>query len=196
MKAGLPPSRSASTSGPGLRSLLLGTRWWMWGGGILLIFGIAWFTAASSRPPLPAARGAAASAEELWEGEKVVPLSWDDLLGLDPFTGKKSAQLQALEGRLVKIPGHLVPLDDDYRKPSEFLLVPYMGACVHMPAPEANQMVYVQMEEGRQIEHDPWSWEGMWIVGQLEIESFDSPYGAVGFRMGGLASQTYDWNEG
>ena len=53
--------------------------------------------------------------------------------------------------RLVLIDGYVLPLGADSKESEnqetqmhEFLLVPYVGACIHVPAPAANQMVYVK----------------------------------------------------
>lgn len=49
----------------------------------------------------------------------------------------------ALNGKRVRIPGFIVPVEADNRSIREFLLVPYFGACIHSPPPPANQIVYV-----------------------------------------------------
>jgi hypothetical protein len=43
----------------------------------------------------------------------------------------------------VSIAGFVVPLDGEREKTREFLLVPYFGACIHAPAPPANQVIHV-----------------------------------------------------
>ena len=48
-----------------------------------------------------------------------------------------------LDGKRVKIPAYVTPLEynaDSSMK--EFLLVPYLGACIHTPPPPANQVVH------------------------------------------------------
>ncbi len=64
---------------------------------------------------------------------------------------KKMAQLEklapvneTLNGLRVKIPGFVVPLEGDGSKVTEFLLVPYHGACVHVPPPPPNQLIHVR----------------------------------------------------
>lgn len=56
--------------------------------------------------------------------------------------------VQELDGKLVKLGGYVVPLDFDATTVKEFLLVPYVGACIHVPPPPANQIVYVKSEKG------------------------------------------------
>lgn len=55
---------------------------------------------------------------------------------------------ELLNDQAVNISGYIVPLDwSDDRSLSEFLLVPYFGACIHSPPPPANQIIYVKMDE-------------------------------------------------
>ena len=66
------------------------------------------------------------------------------------FMANKRARAQAanmeLAGKLVRMPGYLLPLEYDGRQVAEFLLVPWVGACVHTPPPPPNQIVYVNLE--------------------------------------------------
>jgi hypothetical protein len=64
---------------------------------------------------------------------------------------KNQAQSQsvnpALEGRLVRMPGYLLPLEFSGKDVSEFLLVPWVGACIHTPPPPPNQIVHVKADK-------------------------------------------------
>ena len=53
-----------------------------------------------------------------------------------------------LDGRDVQIPGYALPLEYAGTAVSEFLLVPYVGACIHVPPPPLNQIVHVRSAEG------------------------------------------------
>ncbi len=53
-----------------------------------------------------------------------------------------------LDGKYVSIGGYVVPLDFDATKVKEFLLVPFVGACIHVPPPPANQIIYVKIDKG------------------------------------------------
>ncbi len=57
----------------------------------------------------------------------------------------------SLNGKRVRIGGYVVPLDFDQTTVKEFLLVPFVGACIHVPPPPANQIVYVKSEKGFEI---------------------------------------------
>ena len=57
----------------------------------------------------------------------------------------KTATNTDLEGRRIKIPGYLLPLEFSGTMVTEFLLVPYVGACIHTPPPPPNQIVHVKV---------------------------------------------------
>jgi uncharacterized protein len=50
----------------------------------------------------------------------------------------------ALNNKMVKLSGFLVTLEGDGKSVSEFLLVPFFGACIHVPPPPSNQIVLVR----------------------------------------------------
>ena len=74
--------------------------------------------------------------------------------------------VQALDGKRVHIGGYVVPLDFDATRIKEFLLVPFVGACIHVPPPPANQIVYVKAEHGLEVRgiFDP-----VWVTGTLKV---------------------------
>ena len=95
----------------------------------------------------------------------------DDLLARrKEFNDKKRARAQAvnmeLEGKFVRMPGYLLPLEYDGRQVTEFLLVPWVGACVHTPPPPPNQIVYVKLAK-------PLDFPGMFtpvqVAGQMAV---------------------------
>ena len=54
-----------------------------------------------------------------------------------------------LEDSVVQLSGYILPLNEDSQtrqsqQVSEFLLVPYVGACIHVPPPPPNQMIYIK----------------------------------------------------
>ena len=49
-------------------------------------------------------------------------------------------------GQTVRIPGFIVPIDYSGIGVTAFILVPFVGACVHVPPPPANQLVFVTTE--------------------------------------------------
>lgn len=53
----------------------------------------------------------------------------------------------ALDGQTVRIPGYLLPLEFSGKEITEFLLVPWVGACIHTPPPPPNQIVHVRSDK-------------------------------------------------
>lgn len=119
-----------------------------------------------------------------------VEIDWRTLAKLNYRTGEMPEELKKLDGQLVRMPGFVVPLEDYVESASEFLLVPYYGACVHVPPPPPNQMVYVEMENERKAQFG-W-WEPIWLEGTLNINTVDSPYGVVGFQIDGVKVEPYE----
>jgi hypothetical protein len=121
--------------------------------------------------------------------EEAVNIDWRVLAGLDYANGKATDTLKKLEGKLVRIPGFVVPLDDFQEEGAEFLLVPYYGACVHTPPPPPNQIVMVSMEGRKTIKLN--LFDAVWMSGRLKISSVESPYGTVGYQLDGLKVEPY-----
>lgn len=121
--------------------------------------------------------------------EDAISIDWRVLAGLDYTNGKASDSLKKLDGKLVKIPGFVVPLDDFQEDGAEFLLVPYYGACVHTPPPPPNQIVMVAMEGRKSIKLS--LFDAVWMSGRLKIQSVESPYGTVGYTLEGMKVEPY-----
>ena len=57
----------------------------------------------------------------------------------------------SLSGRKIRLSGFAVPLDLAGDKVRRFLLVPYYGACIHLPPPPANQIVDVTLAKAQRL---------------------------------------------
>ncbi|MFC7422202.1 DUF3299 domain-containing protein [Iodobacter arcticus] len=68
---------------------------------------------------------------------------------IEAFEKKRTTEAQtALNNQIVQLDGYLLPLKQNNKKVTEFILVPVIGACIHVPAPPPNQMVVVQYPKG------------------------------------------------
>lgn len=85
-----------------------------------------------------------------------------------------------LKGRTVKIPGFIVPLERSANGLSEFLLVPYFGACIHTPPPPANQIIHVRSKTPLKGFE---SMSAVWVSGTLGLERTGSDMGASGYSL-------------
>jgi hypothetical protein len=119
----------------------------------------------------------------------VTVIDWRLLGQLDYVSGVPSDTLRRLDGKKIRIPGFIVPLDDADEQGAEFLLVPYYGACVHTPPPPPNQMAFVSMSDGKNVKLA--LFDAIWMEGTLRIVNYESPYGSVGFTIEGLSMRPY-----
>ncbi|MGL4995495.1 MAG: DUF3299 domain-containing protein [Deefgea sp.] len=68
---------------------------------------------------------------------------------IETFEKKRvSEMIPSLQGQVIELSGYLLPLKLKGKLVTEFLLVPVIGACIHVPAPPPNQMVVVQYPAG------------------------------------------------
>ena len=107
-------------------------------------------------------------------------------------TLQETPLVETLDGQEVKVSGYVVPLDGDEKAITEFLLVPFLGACTHVPPPPANQIVYVKPKYPLLMEE---SWGVVSVVGELSAEGRTSEYGAVGYEMTEALLAEFDESE-
>ena len=80
-------------------------------------------------------------------------------------------------GKPIRIAGYVVPLDAERMQSSEFLLVPYFGACVHSPPPPANQIILIKPPKGSRLRTMDAIWvEGILVEGKTSSEVGTSTY--------------------
>lgn len=86
--------------------------------------------------------------------------------------------IEALDGDVVKIPGYVVQLEGDDRRVTEFLLVPYFGACIHVPPPPPNQIIHVKFPEGV-----PYAvtYDAVWVTGTIKVDRSESDIAVTGY---------------
>lgn len=96
----------------------------------------------------------------------------------------------SLEGRRVRLPGLVVPLEGDGKRMSEFLLVPYYGACIHSPPPPSNQIVYVTTGKEKAQLHE--MFEAVWVSGTLRGEHQGNAMGDASYTLEAVKVEPYD----
>ncbi len=137
-----------------------------------------------------------------------IPLPPHDLAGLgelddlgnlsDADFGSPAPQMEpmvpvvsTLDGRQIRLPGYVVPLEITAGGTvEELLLVPYFGACIHVPPPPSNQIVHVRSRKGIKLE-DPY--QPFWITGVIRVESIESELGNAGYRINDASTTPYDY---
>ena len=97
----------------------------------------------------------------------------------DEIAEKRRAQansvVEELNGKNIRMPGYVLPVEFDGQKVTEFFLVPYVGACIHVPPPPPNQMVYVNSDVGIETKglFDP-----VWVEGTISTTGKTNPWTA------------------
>jgi uncharacterized protein len=87
--------------------------------------------------------------------------------------------IAALDGSKVRVAGYIVPLEaDDKGNLTEFFLVPYFGACIHVPPPPPNQIIYVKLDKGIEAPEimDPYGVKGVLRVRKVANDVAGSAY--------------------
>ena len=95
-----------------------------------------------------------------------------------------------LDGQNIKIPGFVVPIEGDGKAISEFLLVPYHGACIHVPPPPANQIVFVRSKDGKASARK--MMETVWVTGTMKVEKVKNDIAEAGYTLYADKIETYE----
>ncbi|ARQ73212.1 hypothetical protein B6D87_02860 [Pseudomonas fragi] len=99
----------------------------------------------------------------------------------------------ALDGQLIRLPGYIVPLEvSEDGRTTDFLLVPYFGACIHVPPPPSNQIVHVTSKEGVKLDE---LYQPYWIVGALQVKPSTSELADAGYQMDAQRIVVYELPE-
>lgn len=89
--------------------------------------------------------------------------------------------VEELNGKRIKLPAYITPLDfDGNTRVKEFLLVPYVGACMHTPPPPANQVVHAIAGETIELQS---IYEPVWAIGTIRTETVKSNLAESGYKL-------------
>ena len=100
-----------------------------------------------------------------------------------------AAMVREYDGKVVRVPGFIVPLAFEGVNVTEGLLVPYVGACIHVPPPPANQIVYVRLSEAKD---EAALWDPVWATGVFETKAVETELADVGYYMADAALEPYE----
>jgi hypothetical protein len=122
---------------------------------------------------------------------------WDDdtdqtQAAYDELKAKLSSApiVPELNNQYIRLAGFIVPLNFDFDTEtySEFLLVPYFGACIHVPPPPSNQVVYVTANKPLKETTLDYA---VWASGILTTKSASSEYAFAGYTMNDVEIEEY-----
>ena len=95
-----------------------------------------------------------------------------------------------LDGKNVKLPGFIIPLEYSGDGVTGFILAPFVGACIHVPPPPPNQLVYVNVD-------DPYPgdklFEAIWVYGKMSINKVITDVAEAGYALRADRVEIYNW---
>lgn len=164
-----------------------------------------------SRRQLITAAMASAALPTLARANTAIEITWDDLIPpgvpyseiiaegeMDerndiwrPIFDTNATKLNpTLDGAYIKMPGFIIPIELLASGVNSFVLVPYVGACLHTPPPPPNQLVFVTT-------NTPWPnddlWEAVWVTGQMQHEVQSTEVAETGYALKADAMEVYVW---
>lgn len=144
---------------------------------------------------------------------KIVDLDWVDLIPKTPDRKKvETPQMSVvqhnrigaqeldqtakavrtdLNGKTVRIPGYIIPLEYDGEGTTEFLLVPYIGACIHVPPPPPNQLVYVKTTKPHE---NTGLFDPVYVIGKLGTDVTSTDLAEVGYSIAAEKIEPYKYD--
>ncbi len=154
-------------------------------------------------PLLPRRAGASEAREIIWDDLIPPGVPYSEIIGegeidmvndtWNPIFDENGEKLnEALNGVHIKMPGYITPLEFDATSVTQFLLVPYQGACMHVPPPPPNQIVFVNARE-------PWPaekmWDAIWVTGILRTQIQTTDLASVGYALEAETMTLYEWDD-
>lgn len=145
------------------------------------------------------------------EWDALIPTDWrpdklmeeydaDNLSDDDPRSAELMEKLKTFwreapvvhdfDGKTVKLPGFVVPVEMDANSIHTFLLVPYYGACIHTPPPPANQTVLVKTDAGQGFEGE--LFDTVWVTGTIRVEKVSNDLGDAGYQIEARLIEPYE----
>jgi len=127
------------------------------------------------------------------EGQTALPQVLSGLLDHDqpPLTNAQPASSGVRtdwNGQIVRLPGFILPIDYSGTGVTAFILVPYVGACVHVPPPPANQLVFVTTPE-------PYETKGLFeavnVIGMFGVSSITTHLADIGYALSAEKIEPY-----
>ncbi|MEM9229640.1 MAG: DUF3299 domain-containing protein [Pseudomonadota bacterium] len=154
---------------------------------------------------------AAATAPTTALSAAAVEITWDDLIPpnipysliigegemdvindtWNPIYDENATKLnETLNNAYIKMPGFIIPLEIGAKGVTDFILVPYVGACIHTPPPPANQLVFVNARS-------PWPneqlWDAVWVTGTMRTQLQSTEMGQTGYSLAAEDMEVYVW---
>ena len=83
-------------------------------------------------------------------------------------------------GQVIRLPGYIVPIEYSGSGVTAFILVPFVGACVHVPPPPANQLVFVTTSTPYESAS---LFEAVNVIGMFGVSSMSTHLADIGYAL-------------
>ena len=98
--------------------------------------------------------------------------------------------VETLDGESIRMPGYMLPLDTGGDGVREFILTPYVGACIHVPPPPPNQLIFVETDT-------PWQaramFEAIWVTGTIRVRPLSTNLAEIGYSLTADHIEAFEW---
>ncbi|MEL6680545.1 MAG: DUF3299 domain-containing protein [Pseudomonadota bacterium] len=150
---------------------------------------------------LPGAARASAPREIMWEdlippgvpyGEIIGEgyLDWDNDIWEPVFDENAFKLNPALDNAYIRMPGFIIPLELSLEGVRSFVLVPYLGACIHVPPPPPNQLVFAEAAAPLPAQD---LWDAVWVTGTMRTELQMTEIAETGYALAVESMELYEW---
>lgn len=106
-----------------------------------------------------------------------------------PDQNESPALVMDYNDKLVRIPGYMMPLELAANGVIAFILAPYIGACIHVPPPPANRLVFVTSETPYQVSG---LFEAVNVTGVFGTASTSTQYAEIGYVLPAERIEPYE----
>lgn len=146
--------------------------------------------------------GATTAREITWDDLIPPGLAYPEIIGMgeldevadtwNPVYDETGFMLnEELNGAMIKMPGFIIPIEQSSDGVSSFVLVPYVGACIHTPPPPPNQLVFVDAHA------TPWKddtlWDPVWVTGLMKTQIQTTEVAETGYAIDARDIEIYVW---
>ena len=119
------------------------------------------------------------------EGQKTLPPILQGMLDHDqpPMSNLQPESVGVRNdwnGQVVRLPGFIVPIDFSGTGVTAFILVPFVGACVHVPPPPANQLVFVTTDTPYE---NSGLYEAVNVIGMFGVSSLSTELADIAYAL-------------
>ncbi|MBL6736866.1 MAG: DUF3299 domain-containing protein [Burkholderiales bacterium] len=120
------------------------------------------------------------------QGEKPTDMFFDDEYQRALLS---TTVVSEMDGKAIRIPGFIVPLEfNDDKTVSQFFLVPFFGACIHVPPPPPNQVIHVTSSNGVKLEN---LYTPHWVSGVVNSVFIENEIASATYAMDAVDVEVY-----